>query len=91
MIDSQFAEDLAAQLRKMHEARFIWNDIKYGNVIIEEHSGKPYMIDFDWTLRYPSLGPTAWRILCERDMRKFNACFGPDGRPAERNVVCYAH
>lgn len=91
VIDSQFADDLAAQLRKVHEARFIWNDIKYGNVIIEEHSGKPYMIDFDWALRYPNLGPTAWRILCERDMQKFDACFGPGGQPAERNRVCYAH
>ena len=91
VIDSQFVEDLLAELRKVHEARFIWNDIKYGNVIIEEHSGKPYMIDFDWALRYPRLGKTAWRILRDRDIEKFNACFGTDRQTVERNVVCYAH
>jgi len=91
VIDSQFVEDLSAELCKVHEARFIWNDIKYGNIIIEKHSGKPYLIDFDWTLRYPNLGPTAWRILRDRDIEKFNACFGADRQTAERNVVCYAH
>ena len=91
VIDARFVEDLFAELRKVHEARFIWNDIKYGNVIIEEHSGKPYLIDFDWTLRYPNLGPTAWRILRDRDIEKFNACFGTDRQTVERNVVCYAH
>jgi serine/threonine protein kinase len=91
VIDSQFVEDLFTQLRRLHEARFIWNDIKYGNVIIEEYSGEPYLIDFDWTLRYPNLGPTAWRILCGRDIEKFNACFGPGRQTIERNVVCYAH
>jgi len=91
VIDSQFVEDLFAELCKVHEARFIWNDIKYGNIIIEEHSGKPYMIDFDWALRYPNLGPTAWRILRDRDIEKFNACFATDRQMVERNVVCYAH
>jgi tRNA A-37 threonylcarbamoyl transferase component Bud32 len=91
VIDARFVEDLFAELCKVHEARFIWNDIKYGNIIIEEHSGKPYMIDFDWALRYPRLGKTAWRILCDRDIEKFNVCFGTDRRKVERNVVCYAH
>jgi len=91
VIDSQFVEDLSAELRKVHEARFIWNDIKYGNIIIEKHSGKPYLIDFDWALRYPKLGPTAWRILRDRDIEKFNACFDTDSQTVERNVVCYAH
>ena len=91
VIDSQFVEDLFAELCKMHEARFIWNDIKYGNIIIEEHSGRPYMIDFDWALRYPKLSAPAWQILRNRDIEKFNACFGTDRQIAERNVVCYAH
>ncbi len=91
VIDSQFVEDLSAELRKVHEARFIWNDVKYGNIIIEKYSGKPYLIDFDWALRYPELGPTAWRILRDRDIEKFNACFDTDSQTVERNAVCYAH
>jgi tRNA A-37 threonylcarbamoyl transferase component Bud32 len=78
VIDSQFIELIFAELNKIHKARFIWNDIKYGNVIIEEQSGKPYMIDFDWALRFQELGKNAFRILSDRDIEKFNACFGKE-------------
>jgi len=78
VIGSQFIELIFTELNKMHEARFIWNDIKYGNIIIEEQSGKPYLIDFDWALRFPRLGKIAFKILCDRDIEKFNACFGTE-------------
>ena len=78
VIDSQFVELLFTELNKIHEARFIWNDIKYGNIIIEERSGEPYLIDFDWALRYPNLGKKAFRILRDRDIEKFNTCFGTE-------------
>ena len=76
VIDSKFIELIFAELSKIHKARFIWNDIKYGNIIIEEQSGKPYLIDFDWALRFPELGKNAFRFLCNRDIEKFNTCFG---------------
>ena len=76
VIDSQFIELIYAQLNKIHKARFIWNDIKYGNIIIEERSGKPYLIDFDWALRFEELGKNSFKILSDRDIEKFNACFG---------------
>jgi tRNA A-37 threonylcarbamoyl transferase component Bud32 len=76
VVDSEFIELIFAELSKIHEARFIWNDIKYGNIIIEERTGRPYLIDFDWALRFPELGKKAFRILSERDIEKFNACFG---------------
>jgi tRNA A-37 threonylcarbamoyl transferase component Bud32 len=75
VIDSNFIELILTELNKIHEARFIWNDIKYGNIIIEERTGKPYLIDFDWALRFPELGENAFRILSERDIEKFNKCF----------------
>jgi tRNA A-37 threonylcarbamoyl transferase component Bud32 len=76
VVDSKFIELIFAELNKMHEARFIWNDIKYGNVIIEQRSGRPYLIDFDWALRFEELGNNAFRILSSRDIEKFNMCFG---------------
>jgi tRNA A-37 threonylcarbamoyl transferase component Bud32 len=76
VVDSQFIELIFAELNKMHEARFIWNDIKYGNIIIEQRSGRPYLIDFDWALRFEELGKNAFRILSSRDIEKFNECFG---------------
>lgn len=75
VIDSQFIELIFSELNKIHEARFIWNDIKYGNIIIEERSGKPYLIDFDWALRFSELGKKAFKILSNRDIEKFNTCF----------------
>ena len=75
VIDLQFIELIYAELKKIHQARFIWNDIKYGNIIIEQRSGKPYLIDFDWALRYEELGKNFFRILSERDIEKFKACF----------------
>jgi len=76
VVDSQFIELIFAELNKIHEARFIWNDIKYGNIIIEQQSGRPYLIDFDWALRFEELGKNAFRILSRRDIEKFNKCFG---------------
>lgn len=35
VIDTQFIELIFAELNKIHKTRFIWNDIKYGNIIIE--------------------------------------------------------
>jgi tRNA A-37 threonylcarbamoyl transferase component Bud32 len=78
VIGSQFIELIFAELNKIHEARFIWNDIKYGNIIIEKQSGKPFLIDFDWALRFPWMGKNAFRILCDRDIEKFNAYFGTE-------------
>jgi tRNA A-37 threonylcarbamoyl transferase component Bud32 len=76
VIGSHFIELVFAELNKIHKARFIWNDIKYGNIIIEHQSGRPYLIDFDWALRFPELGKKAFKILSNRDIEKFNACFG---------------
>jgi serine/threonine protein kinase len=76
VIDSMFIELIFVELKKIHQTRFIWNDIKYGNIIIEERTGRPYLIDFDWSLRFEELGKKAFRILSERDVEKFNACFG---------------
>ncbi len=47
VIDYQFIELIFDELNKIHKARFIWNDIKYGNIIIEEQANKPCLIDFD--------------------------------------------
>lgn len=47
VIDYQFIELIFDELNKIHKARFIWNDIKYGNIIIEEQANKSCLIDFD--------------------------------------------
>ena len=75
VIDSQFVESLFTELNKIHASGFILNDIKYGNVIIEKKSGKPYLIDFEAARHYPNLGKNSFRILCDQNIEKFNLLF----------------
>ncbi len=75
VIDSQFVEDLFTELNKIHASGFILNDIKYGNIIIEKKSGKPYLIDFEAVRRYPNLGKNSFRILRNQNIKKFNLHF----------------
>lgn len=68
-VDHQFMEDLTDELKKIHAARILWNDIKYGNVMIEETTGKPFLIDFDHSRCYPKLMRVVFDALCNRELR----------------------
>jgi len=74
VVGAKFVERLWGELVKLHEAGVVWSDIKYGNVIIEEPSGLPYLIDFEGSLYFPRKGPL-FRGLRGRDIRKFNQHF----------------
>ena len=78
VVDEAFIEDLFRQLRVMHSLRFVWGDIKYGNVLIEKDSGEPYIIDFDGATYHPDLGERAFRRLVDADIESFNLHFGTD-------------
>ena len=75
VVDSQFIERLFEELKKLHKSGFVWNDLKYGNIIIEKNSGHPYMIDFDRTDHYSKLPKTIFRILCDQEIEMFNLHF----------------
>lgn len=75
VIDSQFVESLFTELNKIHASGFILRDIKYGNMVIEKKSGKPYLIDFEGARHYPNLGKHSFKILRDRDIEKFNLLF----------------
>lgn len=78
VIDTGFVEMLFAELNKVHESRFILNDIKYGNIIIEKRSGKPYLIDFDFARDYSKLQKNWFRILRDQDIENFNLHFNSE-------------
>lgn len=75
VVDARFIEDLFFQLKKIHASGFIWNDIKYGNVIIEKRSGEPYLIDFESARYCPELGKSAFQILCNQNIERFKLHF----------------
>lgn len=78
VLDDDAVEQLFVELKKIHAAGYILHDLKFGNVIIERRSGKPYLIDFDRTRAYPELSRLAFRFLRDRDIEKFNAHFGTE-------------
>lgn len=75
VVDSQFIERLFEELKKIHKSGFIWNDLKYGNIIIEKKSGHPYLIDFDRTDHYSKLPKNIFRMLCDQEIEMFNLHF----------------
>jgi len=76
VLDASTSELLFDELMQMHAAGVIGNDIKYGNVIIEEDSGEPYWIDFDHAFCYPNFQLPSFRPVRDRDIEKFNTFFG---------------
>lgn len=75
VIDSNFIKDLYNELSKIHVAHFIWNDVKYGNILIERKTNKPYMIDFEFTEYFPFLGEKAFSYLRQKEIEMFNLHF----------------
>jgi hypothetical protein len=75
VVDADLVERIFVELSKIHAAGVIGNDIKYGNVIIEQHSGQPYWIDFEHAPYYPNLGRRLSQLLRDRDIENFNLFF----------------
>ncbi len=76
VLNEQTLEHLFQELQQFHAAGVIGNDIKYGNVILEERSGEPYWIDFDHAFFYPNTHLPSFRVIRDRDIEKFNTFFG---------------
>lgn len=78
VINKQVLEKVYFLIKKSHEAGIELYDIKYGNVIIEKNTGRPYLIDFDSSRRYPNLFSKTFSIQRDRDIDKFNLLFNSD-------------
>ena len=75
-IDEQFIYDIKNQLKMIHSNRIIINDIKYGNILIEEKTKKPYFIDFDYARYYPRINQRIFNSLTDNDWHLFDLHFG---------------
>ncbi len=75
VIDRNFAERIYDEIISIHQARFIWKDIKYGNIIIDHKTGKPFLIDFEHAQDYDGIREALFRILRDGDTEKFNLHF----------------
>lgn len=78
ILDKTQISDLLAQLKKIHRTGIILKDIKYGNIIIERNTGKPFWIDFDFTRYYSNVSKGTFAFLRDIDIERFNLLFKTD-------------
>lgn len=78
VVGQGFIEDLYGQLLRIHASGYLWNDVKYGNIIIEKKSGKPYLIDFERALNCSNFSKTFFEVMCDQEKRNLKLHFGID-------------
>ncbi len=76
VVDSGCVDAIWGQVRIIHSTGIVWNDIKYGNVILERSSGRPFLIDFENARHRMYLGKYLFERLCARDFSETARYFG---------------
>lgn len=76
IIDSNFIKDCFQQIRLAHRAGVTSLDLKYGNVIIEETSKAPFLIDFENVVIFENQENLIFRNYRDNDIKAFNLHFG---------------
>jgi len=77
VVDDSFTEDLFGLLRTIHRVGFCRLDIKYGNIVINERTGKPVLLDLENAIHF---GAAKWlsRPMKDYDIDQFNVHFNDD-------------
>jgi tRNA A-37 threonylcarbamoyl transferase component Bud32 len=75
IIDSRFVENLFHEIEKIHGCDINIDDIQYGNIIAEEKSNKPYLIDFESSRDLSAFGKYVKKMQKKRDIELFNNLF----------------
>jgi tRNA A-37 threonylcarbamoyl transferase component Bud32 len=63
VLPASFGAQVAEQVRLLHRARVIWGNVKYGNIVIEEGTGLPWLVDFDYAGYFPRLSESLFMAL----------------------------
>jgi len=91
VINSQLIDKVYLLMKKGHMVGIELYEIKYGNVIVEKTTGKPFLIDFDSTRRYSNPRSKTFAIQRDRDTEKFNLFFNADKLTYQRIKDRVAH
>jgi hypothetical protein len=75
VVPGEFGDAVKREIAKIHAARVIWGDVKYGNVVIETGSGRPWLVDFDYAVHLPRLPSPLFRALCDEELALFRLHF----------------
>ena len=77
VIDPECIAAIHEQIRGIHAAGYVLVDIKYGNIILEKTTGKPFLVDFESAIRLDELySRSAAAFLKKRDLDQFQRIFG---------------
>jgi tRNA A-37 threonylcarbamoyl transferase component Bud32 len=75
VVDRQFVQRLKGQFMQIHECGFLVNDVKFGNIILEESTGQPFLIDFDLALDCRNVPRPLRRSMQKRELAKLRLHF----------------
>lgn len=78
VVDSEFIKNTFNEFNKLHVNGVVNNDIKYGNIIIEEGTKKPFIIDFEGAYLFSNKESFRYEILAKHDINilKKHFCSG---------------
>ena len=77
VIDAAGIAAIHEQIRRIHDAGYALVDIKYGNIILEKSTGKPFLLDFESAICLKELySRSVAAFLKQRDMDQFHRIFG---------------
>jgi Methyltransferase domain len=76
VVDPETIARIGDALLAIHRAGYTLEDVKYGNVIIEEATNTPYFIDCERALPLRQFPHTTATYLRDRDADKLNRLFG---------------
>jgi len=75
VISQTFVDQLFSSIRRIHSSGITGNEIKHGNIIIEQKTGQPYIIDFEEAYISKKNG-FLFTFLKDWDLQIFNLHFG---------------
>lgn len=80
IIDQAFDQDTIARIGEallaIHRAGYVLQDVKYGNIIVDAKTKRPYFIDYEQALPLRAFSTVTATYLRDRDAEKLNRLFG---------------
>lgn len=76
VVDEQFIERLLAEVRKIHSCGVAMLDLNYENLVIENKSGQPYLIDFENARALPQIPKFMHNMVKRTDIEITKLLFG---------------
>jgi tRNA A-37 threonylcarbamoyl transferase component Bud32 len=86
VVSGDFVDKLYRRLQQIHCAGVAHMDLNYGNIVIEEGSNEPRIIDFGSASPICDCGKILFRLLREYDTEQFNSRFGTHYRAHDTHL-----